>query len=102
MRWVLTLWFLPMALFWGWYLASAADLGGVIFFTRVFHDHMFSIYGDLLGVDPAVIPGWFAKGCLIDSALVLCIYAFARRRTIAAWWRQRRQGPADTSLSSAP
>ena len=101
MRWVLTLWFLPMALFWGWYVASAYDVGGLLMFTREFHDHMFGIYGRLLGVDPAVIPGWFAKGCLIDSVLVLGIFALARRKAIGAWWRQRQE-VSDTSLSSAP
>lgn len=101
MRWVITLWFLPMALFWGWYLASAADLGGIMF-SRRFHEQMFDIYGNALGVDPVVIPGWLLKGCIVDSIVVLGLLAFAKRRAIADRWREWRQPSSDASLSSTP
>ena len=100
MRWLLWMWFTPMVLFWGWYFASAADLGFVLF-EREFHDRMFHIYGLVLGVEPAIIPGWIAKACVTDSFIVLGIFAFARRKAIMAWWRSR-QGSSETSLSNAP
>ena len=113
MRWFLGLWFAPLAIFWGWYFASAADLGAV-FFTRHVHDQTFAIYGNMLGIDPALIPVLVAKACIFDSILVLGIYAFARRKRIGSWLRARRERaaapalqpdtalPSAASLSSAP
>lgn len=108
MRWFLGLWFVPLGMFWGWHFASKADVG-LVFFTRQVHDQTYGIYGHLLGIDPAIIPGMVAKACVIDSLIVGAIYAFARRKRIVAWIRERRAAapheplvPSEASLSSAP
>ena len=104
MRFLLWVWFTPLVLFWTWYGLAVADTG-YVFFSRQMHDAVFAIYGNMLGVDPSVVPAWLAKACVADSVLVLGIFAFVRRRRIAEWWRSRREpAPAQsaTSLSSAP
>lgn len=88
MRALLLLWALPLGLFWGWYFLSLNDLSfGYIMFSRQLHDLVFQIYGEILGVDPALIPGMVAKACVFDSLIVLAILAFRRRRVIAGWVR---------------
>jgi hypothetical protein len=88
MRALLLLWALPLGLFWGWYFLSLNDLNfGYVMFSRQLHDLVFEIYGEMLGVDPAIIPGMVAKACVFDSLIVLAILAFRRRRVIAGWIR---------------
>jgi len=88
MRALLLLWALPLGLFWGWYFLSLNDLNfGYVMFSRQLHDLVFQIYGEILGVDPAIIPGMVAKACVFDSLIVLAILAFRRRRVIAGWVR---------------
>lgn len=99
MRVLLWLWFAPLAFFWGWYALAVNDVG-YIFFGREMHDRVFEIYAGMLGVDPAIIPAWIARVCLVDSAIILGVFAFVRRKRIMAWWRER--GQSATSLSSAP
>ena len=99
MRVLLWVWFTPLVLFWAWYGLAVND-AGLIFFSRVMHDTVFAIYGNMLGVDPQLVPGWIAKACVVDSVLVLGLYAFARRTRLRAWWQGRAQSA--TSLSSAP
>ena len=104
MRVLLWLWFAPLAFFWTWYALAASDFG-YVFFSRQMHDLVFSIYADTLGVDAAIIPAWIARVCLIDSAVVLGVFALARRKRIMAWWRARgpeRNAQSATSLSSTP
>ena len=99
-----------IGLFWGWYALSSADVG-YVFFTRELHDLVFQIYGNVLGLDPATIPGLIGKATVIDTAIVLCVAAFFYRRRISAWWREKRriadegenvQAPVEASLSSTP
>ena len=106
MRWFLGLWFVPLGVFWGWYFAAKADLG-LVFFSRAVFDQTFWIYGQMLGMEPEAIAPLIAKACVIDSLIVGGIYAFARRKRITAWYRERRaitKAPAhsEASLSSAP
>ena len=100
MRWLLWMWFAPMAFFWSWFVLAAADFG-YVFFGREVYDQTFGIYASLLGVAPETLPPLVLKACIVDSALVLGIFAFARRKRIMAWYRERHQVAA-TSLSSAP
>jgi hypothetical protein len=94
MRIILILWAAPVGLFWGWYFLSLNDINfGYLFLSRRVHDFVFNIYGQILGVDPAAIPGFVARACLFDAVLLAALYAFRRRRQIAAWWRRRRNGP---------
>lgn len=92
MRWFITLWALPMAIFWGWYFLSLNDVNfGYVMMTRQFHDLFFGLYGEMLGVDPAGIPPLVAKACLVDSALLLAIWAFRRRHSLLARGRELRR-----------
>ncbi|RUW71925.1 hypothetical protein EOA28_21335, partial [Mesorhizobium sp. M2A.F.Ca.ET.067.02.1.1] len=40
----------------------------------------------------AIIPGMVARTCVFDFFLLMGLWAFRRRRNIAEWIRQRRQG----------
>ena len=101
MRWLLWMWFAPMAFFWSWFVLASGDFG-YVFFSREVYDRTFGIYASVLGVDPATIPPLVLKACIVDSALVLGIFAFVRRKKIMAWYRDRQSAAAATSLSSAP
>lgn len=86
MRYVLILWAVPLALFWGWFFLSFNDMHfGYVMLTRDVHDIVFGLYGDMLGIDPATIPMLVAKACVFDTLIIGAIYAFRRRREIAAW-----------------
>jgi len=91
MRYILALWAIPMALFWGWFFLSLNDMNfGYVMLSRPLHDFVFELYGEILGVDPAIIPGMVAKACVFDTFLVLALWAFRRRRVIAGWLRAMR------------
>ncbi|WP_246272942.1 DUF6105 family protein [Oricola thermophila] len=91
MRYLFWLWLVPMSLFWGWFGLSYYDINfGLLFLRRELHDLVFAIYGDILGVDPAAIPGMFLKACIFDTFLIAGIIAFRRRRQIREWWALRR------------
>ncbi len=92
MRWVFIAWAVPMGLFWGWFGLSYYDLNfGYVMLTRQVHDLLFQLYGQMLGIDPTIIPPLVAKACILDTLLILAIWAFRRRREIAAWVRAKRQ-----------
>lgn len=98
MRYVLALWAAPLVLFWGWFFLSLYDINfGYVMLSRQLHDLVFELYGEILGIDPAVIPGMVAKACIFDTFLLLALWAFRRRREIAAWLRARRQVRVDYS-----
>ncbi|HEV7253421.1 MAG TPA: DUF6105 family protein [Mesorhizobium sp.] len=102
MRWLLFFWGLPLALFWGWYFVSLNDMHmGYVMLTREANDLVFELYGNVLGIDPAVIPGMVAKACVVDSFLLAGILAFRRRKAITAWLRQRRELQEASSAPSA-
>lgn len=91
MRYIIALWALPLALFWGWFFLSLNDIHfGYMILSRPMHDLVFQLYGQMLGIDPAIIPGLVAKACLIDTLLIVAIYAFRRRTVILAWARDTR------------
>jgi hypothetical protein len=86
MRYLLAMWATPLVLFWGWFFLSLNDINfGYVMLSRPLHDLVFELYGETLGVDPAVIPGMVAKVCVFDTLVLLAIWAFRRRRTIAGW-----------------
>jgi hypothetical protein len=83
-----------MGLFWGWYYLSYHDMHfGLLFFSRLVHDFAFQFYGDLLGIDPKTIPPLVARACVVDTFLIFGIFAFRKRREIAAWWNATRAVP---------
>ncbi len=91
MRWVFIAWAVPMGLFWGWFSLSYYDINfGYVMLTRAVHDLLFQLYGQMLGLDPATIPGLVAKACILDTLLILGIWAFRRRREIVAWYHTKR------------
>jgi hypothetical protein len=109
MRYLLIFWALPMGFIWGWYFMSLNDVNlGSIYLSRQFHDVVFQIYGQVLGVDAALIPAMLAKACIFDSFLILAIFAFRRRGQIKKWWQNRslaKQQSQDgnlPNLSNAP
>ncbi len=86
MRWVFAFWAVPMGIFWGWYFLSANDMNfGFVMLTRDVHDLLFELYGQMLGIDPLIIPGLVANACIFDTLLLIAIWAFRRRRSILAW-----------------
>ncbi|MEQ1942720.1 DUF6105 family protein [Mesorhizobium sp. VNQ89] len=91
MRWVFAAWALPMGLFWGWYFLSLNNIHfGYVMLTRDAHDIVFQLYGNMLGMDPDIIPGLVARACILDTLLILGIWAFRRRKEISVWVRGRR------------
>jgi hypothetical protein len=91
MRWIFAFWALPMGIFWGWFFLSFNDINfGYIMLSRDVHDLVFQLYGETLGIDPVTIPALVAKACILDTLLLLAIWAFRRRQTIAAWARAAR------------
>lgn len=89
MKYVIAAWAAPLLLFWGWFFLSLNDMNfGYVMLSRQVHDLVFSIYGDILGVDPAAIPGMVAKACVFDTFLLMGIWGFRRRRELLAWGRR--------------
>ncbi len=91
MRYILIFWAVPLGLFWGWYFLSYNDINfGMLFFSRVLHDEVFRIYGQILGMDPATLPPLVARACIVDTLIIFAIFAFRRRRAIVARLRALR------------
>jgi hypothetical protein len=102
MRYILLFWALPMGLFWGWFGLSFYDVNfGMLIFSRMFHDFALQLYGGVLGIDPATIPPLLAQACIVDTALIFGIFAFRRRREIAAWWAEKRGAMAALPVPAA-
>lgn len=91
MRAFLLMFVLPMGFFWSWFLLSANDISfGFFMLTRDMHEFVFKTYGDMLGMDPATIPPLLIRACILDTFIVLGIWAFRRRREIIVWHRRRQ------------
>lgn len=91
MKYVLLAWATPLGLFWGWFFLSANDINfGSIYLSRALHELVFELYGEMLGIAPETIPWLVAKACILDTGLILAIWAFRRRREISAWWQANR------------
>jgi hypothetical protein len=100
MRWVFSIWAAPLVIFWGWYFLSLNDMHfGYVMLTRDAHEIVFQLYGEMLGIEPATIPWLLAKACILDTLLLLALWAFRRRRIIAAWIRSVRDRYAGVSPS---
>lgn len=94
MRTLFALWAAPLALFWGWFFLSLNDINfGYVMLSRQLHDFVFQLYGQMLGIDPAIIPGMVARACVFDGFLLMALWAFRRRHKIAAWIRNRWMDP---------
>lgn len=86
MKYVFAVWATPLVLFWGWYFLSLNDMNfGYIMLTRQAHDLIFQLYGQMIGMEPQAIPMLVAQACAFDTALIVAIWAFRRRRELKAW-----------------
>lgn len=111
MRYIFWFWFVPMGFLWSWFLLSYHDLSmGMSFYTREMHDLVFAIYGQILNLEKPVIINLLIKACIVDTALIMGIFAFRKRKQIRAWWLERRavkdgriaQVPAETAPAQLP
>ncbi len=101
MRYIFALWATPLVLFWGWYFLSINDMNfGSVYMSRAFNLAIFNLYGELLGMDPATIPWMMGKAFIIDTLILLAIWAFRRRKVIAEKVRVLRA--RYSSAESAP
>ncbi len=84
MRTLLILWLTPIVLLGTWYGLSVNDINlGTQVFSREMHDLVFKIYGNILGIDPEIIPMMVAKAIAFDSLFILAIIAYRLRKK---WW----------------
>ncbi|MFK5980152.1 MAG: DUF6105 family protein [Rhizobiaceae bacterium] len=89
MRLILILWIIPIVVFWGWYGLSANDFSmGFLFLSRAFHDHMFRLYGSMLGVPPQEVPMLIAGTFAFDTMLLAGMSAL---RWHKKWFPQTKQ-----------
>lgn len=103
MRYVFALWATPPIVFWGWYYLSFYDINfGYLILSRQMNDLVFNVYGEILGIDPATIPGFVMRACILDTLIIAAIWAFRRRREIARWWRERRERGFNVGPSPDP
>ena len=109
MRWLLGLWFAPISVLVGWLGFASHDLSfGLFFLTRDFYDQVFGIYAHTLGVAPETLPPLVYRALVLDSAIVLGLFALRRRKSIVAFARRCYRGmmsprsASAESLSSAP
>lgn len=109
MRALLIFWAVPLGFFWSWYFLSLNNLNfGTTFFSRDLHDLVFTIYGNILGLDPDTIPALVARACVVDTLLILAIFAFRKRANIKHWWNEKTAqrsatvDPSNLILSKAP
>ena len=102
MRYVLMLWAAPILLFWSWFGLSYYNVNfGYVLMTREAHDLIFQLYGEVLGIDPESIPWFVAKSCVFDFFLLMGIWAYRRRRTIAVHLRTLRDRYAGTASAGS-
>jgi Family of unknown function (DUF6105) len=98
MRYILLFWAAPLGFFWGWYFLSLNDFSmGTHFFSRKLHDLVFTIYGNILGMEPDLIPALVAKACIFDTLLIAAIFALRKRHSIIQWLKSQRSGDQDAS-----
>jgi len=76
MRILLILWAIPLVICVGWYVLSYNDINfGFIFLSKAFHDQLFMIYEQMLGIPAEDIPVWLGKLLLLDTCILLCVAA---------------------------
>ncbi len=81
MKVFLVLWIMPIILLGSWYGLSYYDINfGYRILTRELHDLVFTIYGNLLGIEPESIPPLVVKAVIFDTFLVVGFIVIKRRR----------------------
>lgn len=100
MRYILVFWALPMGFFWSWFLLAYNDISfGMLFLSRELYDRVFMVYGHITGIAPDALPALIARACIVDTFLIFGIFAFRRRRDIAAWIAVQRQRYSDEAAT---
>lgn len=101
MRWLLSLWFVPIAFLVLWLTLGANDWSfGVHFFSRDMYDTVFGVYAAVLGVPAESLPPLVVRALVLDSLIVLALYAFRRRKAIRAFIAERYPSRGSASLES--
>lgn len=101
MRWLLSLWFAPITFLVAWLALAANDWNlGVHFFSRDMYDTVFGTYAAVLGVPAETLPPLVVRALVLDSLIVLALYAFRRRKPIVAFLRERYSSRSSASLES--
>lgn len=109
MRWLLIAWFAPVTFLAAWLWLAPLDFGYVLF-SRQTYDQTFGLYAGVLGVPAETLPPLVVRALMLDSAIVLGLYALRRRRAIIAALRRWNDARGQSSkavarldsLSSAP
>ncbi len=84
LRALILLWALPILLFGTWYGLSVNDISfGTLMFSRELHDHVFAIYGRVLGVEPDAIPMMIVQALITDTLILFAFIAYRKRKL---WW----------------
>lgn len=111
MKWLLIFWGGPVLFLTSWYALSYNDMSfGFFMLSREANDMVFTMYGNVLGIDPKTIPPLVARAMIFDSFVVFGLVALRKRAAILSWYRRRRaqsgSGVANlastSNLSSAP
>jgi Family of unknown function (DUF6105) len=90
MRYFLFLWVLPVGGLAAWLFLASHDYSfGTLFFSRDMYDLVFGIYANILGVEAASLPPLVYKALVVDTLIVVALFALKRRRDIAHWWKTR-------------
>jgi len=90
MKYLVAFWAVPLVTFWSWYFLSLNDINfGTVYLSRDLHDLIIELFGILMALDPAAVPGVIAEGCVFDALILLAIWAFRRRRELAVWIGER-------------
>lgn len=100
MRIFLILWITPIVLLGVWYGLASNDVG-YVFFSRDIHDQVFELYGNILGLEPEVLPGMVARAIVFDSGIVALIIAYKKRAVLIPIMRQlfnRSRSSANRSI----
>ncbi len=109
MRWLLLSWFVPVGFLASWLLLAPLNLG-LFLYSREVYERTFAVYGGVLGMAPEALPPLVWKALVMDSLIVLGLYALRRWRSITGFLRgfsrKKRQDAVlaarIASLSRAP
>jgi Family of unknown function (DUF6105) len=92
MRKFITFWLVTVGGLTTWLFLSSNDYSfGLPMFSRVAHDMVFNLYAEVLGVDPAILPPLVYRAMFVDTLIVAGLIALAKRKSILAWWRARKE-----------
>lgn len=101
MRAFLLWWVLPVGSLVAWLLLAERDMHlGLFFLSRETYDQVFGLYGQILGMEADALPPLVKRALVVDTLIVLAIFAFRRRKSIVSFLRSRSQArqPVERAL----